>query len=1078
MDYLCLLLAALFVLVVFDAFFVSSTITINHQKDSNTSSTFEFNNYNLFKPRQGNYFQPIDYCKIYHLIDTRTTYSIPKAWTKMNEQVSAIAQVVQTKFLDAGAKLILLCDDELYFMKCLSRYRSNKSSIISKANVPSEQDKGGMRHLYAFYAAACTELLIDSPKKTLSQYILAKQNQHDKKVAKGQNSILEYSIQNITFIEIGQVVTKLLKGDARIIEILLGDRYLYKGTNRSGDGGGALQVLFASPEWLNLRETLIAQSVLGSFKGSICFFKSLLGQAYGLLKNVRNSQFSDIPNALYSDMRNFINYLIAHIRAMVESTFMLAESTEEKNRRSWGSAETREVELTIMLKEVEFFNSLYKKTIAKSKDQKIKAIPANVSSGTKTACCKWKDELRHSTCATWLLAEQGKPSIFQSRAAEAGPYSGKGPESTASGSVSAALARLDLHGNIHSQLGEGTEITFMIRCGSFLYNLDTKGSDEDYFICFTSPTNALLRSKPPATQFERHVAKPMGADKAGEVEYAGKEVGLFLQELAKGNPRNIEFLFAAPSRAINASPLWSKLRMFRKDFLTGRCIVQYLGFISERLHRVRKMIRPFLGADGATMEKISYEAENGISKYFYHAFHKIFELKRIVHYKDPIVRFPNGSDEREFIISIRKTRPMAGEFNPSVLLAKAERMLKETKQEWNDVDKRRKENGQSLRRDEVDVAKLMKILKAVRLQYFTDYQINTAVGDGGIDEHTVELNLEPDDKHGSSKLSFSPPNADTRAVIMERLREIEKTLEIKIIYAAELSSRSLGTAHSNSDHDLYCIFVHQCNKYFSMKSFSKNFRMTYAKDVSNRTPEIDIVGQECSHCFQMMSTSNLTMFELFFSPIVYIHYAIVEFDWVECVRDTMRDRYKARSLIWCCISHAKQNYAKYISRKESGKVLGKKYLHVIRRILMALWVARKETDGAEDEAISIWPLPYSIQMQLECIGKDDTDILPQDVRETLEQILSDTDNREARLGRPTVKIPVFDSFIQRSVKILSDYMKKSSTGEKKKPVGGLPLLVRQQSDATVWDEISCDLIRKVLSAADKGKKREGQETTT
>ena len=88
---------------------------------------------------------------------------------------------------------------------------------------------------------------------------------------------------------------------------------------------------------------------------------------------------------------------------------------------------------------------------------------------------------------------------------------------------------------------------------------------------------------------------------------------------------------------------------------------------------------------------------------------------------------------------------MAGEFNPSVLLAKAERMLKETKQEWNDVDKRRKENGQSLRRDEVDVAKLMEILKAVRLQYFTDYQINTAVWDGGIDEHTVELILEPDD---------------------------------------------------------------------------------------------------------------------------------------------------------------------------------------------------------------------------------------------------------------------------------------------------------------------------------------------
>ena len=61
----------------------------------------------------------------------------------------------------------------------------------------------------------------------------------------------------------------------------------------------------------------------------------------------------------------------------------------------------------------------------------------------------------------------------------------------------------------------------------------------------------MLYSKPPEKQFERHVAKPMGADKAGDIEYSGKEMGLFIFELAKGNPRNIEFLFSKPDQSIH-----------------------------------------------------------------------------------------------------------------------------------------------------------------------------------------------------------------------------------------------------------------------------------------------------------------------------------------------------------------------------------------------------------------------------------------------------------------------------------------------------------------------------------------------
>ena len=70
----------------------------------------------------------------------------------------------------------------------------------------------------------------------------------------------------------------------------------------------------------------------------------------------------------------------------------------------------------------------------------------------------------------------------------------------------------------------------------------------------------------------RHVCAPGGfaADKAGEVEYAGKELALFLAELAKGNPKNVEPLFTrAPRRSVHESAVWPALRSRRARFPAG-----------------------------------------------------------------------------------------------------------------------------------------------------------------------------------------------------------------------------------------------------------------------------------------------------------------------------------------------------------------------------------------------------------------------------------------------------------------------------------------------------------------------------
>lgn len=122
------------------------------------------------------------------------------------------------------------------------------------------------------------------------------------------------------------------------------------------------------------------------------------------------------------------------------------------------------------------------------------------------------------------------------------------------------------------------------------YNLETKGSDEDYTCVFTTPTRALLDRNPPQATFTKHVEAKFGANKGGEIEYAGAEMAHMLIALCKGNPVSLEVLFTDPARSVYEGPDWTALRTMRHIFLTQRCVNQYMGFIGDRLRRCRKLL--------------------------------------------------------------------------------------------------------------------------------------------------------------------------------------------------------------------------------------------------------------------------------------------------------------------------------------------------------------------------------------------------------------------------------------------------------------------------------------------------------
>ena len=972
--------------------------------------------------------------------------------TILKPHIHEIVTIIENQL--PGIRLILLCEDTLSFMKLLSNYRKKKGvGVVDETTITNDNNTANY-DLYALYCGSCDELLIKPMKKTLTQYLAAKTgekrgNEIEKKEV---ISVQKLNIRSIQLLEISEAIRKIERGDCRMFNLL----------NETRFDGKSYNILFNSNEWRKLKE-IIDQTEL---RQSNIFIKSCVGQAYGLLRNINSCDLSKIPDKIYQPAIQFALNLIEQLKIAMK-TVHNTDSVMDSIALSM-SFEKKEEQISALLTVIENIN-LQVKEISKNKKNNNKktkdemdafATKQIVIKKTINNCNVWKDQIRDLLCTKWLEENLDYKNDDDDSTNISDNNNGTATE------LNVMLEHLDLQ----NQLGK-VEVSFMIRCGSFMYNLHTKSSDEDYFICFTNSTRSILGSKKCSTTFERHVHKPMGADKAGEIEYGGKEICTFVLELAKGNPRNIEFLFVNPNKVIHITKMWSKLRAIRQEFLNTRCINQYVGFIHERLYQVRKLLKPYRESsenekEGGSLKncRIPPNIEDGIAKYFYHAYHKIFELQRIVNYEDPIVTYVTDSPQHKSIMDIRRTRPLVGEFNPEKLLKTANEMTDYIISSIETINTSRKQKGLSIRKDEVDINKLMNLIKSIRILNITETKERNQE-DAPTTENYFGGSTEITENHGN--------------IVMDKLRQIEKELEIKIIIASELSSRSLGTSHKNSDHDVYCIFVHKTERYYSMKSsISKNFRMTFERD--GEIPEIDIVGIECSHAFLMMSSNNLTMFELFYSKINYISIKFEEFDWIRDVKNEMETRYDKQSLVWSCINHAKSNYEQYIRRKD--EILPKKYLHIIRRILMAKYILHfnknnnNNNNNLGEEAHMIWPLPYSINMQLDIIKEDMVEILPIKIRSKLIDMLALSERYKLSVPNNN-KIQIFDDFIIESLSTLKNEMKITNKNDNKKKdkqkkaveidsgLKSIALNIKRENSVnlTAWDAINCEMIKQVTT---------------
>lgn len=167
-----------------------------------------------------------------------------------------------------------------------------------------------------------------------------------------------------------------------------------------------------------------------------------------------------------------------------------------------------------------------------------------------------------------------------------------------------------------------------------------------------------------------------------------------------------------------------------------------------------------------------------------------------------------------------------------------------------------------------------------------------------------------------------------RQQILEKLNEIEKHENVKILHCIESGSRAWGFASPDSDYDVRFIYVRPKEYYL---------RLDKTRDVIEWQLDdtLDINGWDIKKALTLLHKSNPTLFEWNSSPIVYK----TTDEWKE-IANVINSYFIAKSGLYHYLNTAKSNYREYLKK---DKVRIKKYFYVLRPLLACKWILEENT---------------------------------------------------------------------------------------------------------------------------------------
>lgn len=167
-----------------------------------------------------------------------------------------------------------------------------------------------------------------------------------------------------------------------------------------------------------------------------------------------------------------------------------------------------------------------------------------------------------------------------------------------------------------------------------------------------------------------------------------------------------------------------------------------------------------------------------------------------------------------------------------------------------------------------------------------------------------------------------------KRLIIEKLNEIERRENVKILHCVESGSRAWGFASPDSDYDVRFIYVRP--KEFYLKLDKTRDVIEWQLDET-----LDINGWDIQKALRLLYKSNPTLFEWAASPIVYK----TTKEW-EKIASVVGAYFVQRASLYHYLSMAKKNYREYL---KGETVKFKKYFYVLRPLLACKWILAEGT---------------------------------------------------------------------------------------------------------------------------------------
>lgn len=253
--------------------------------------------------------------------------------------------------------------------------------------------------------------------------------------------------------------------------------------------------------------------------------------------------------------------------------------------------------------------------------------------------------------------------------------------------------------------------------------------------------------------------------------------------------------------------------------------------------------------------------------------------------------------------------------------------------------------------------------------------------------------------------------SEIQSMIIEKLEELEKTNQIKILLACETGSRGWGFPSPDSDYDVRFIYVHDKDWYLSVNEPEDQISLPI-------NSELDITGWELRKCLRLLMKHNAALMERLQSPIIYKETTNFKEEFFQIARN----HFSSISVMHHYLSMAKSYFEK-CSESENAKL--KSLFYCIRTTLTCHWILEKKSIPPM-ELEKLLPIISSQEVLVKKIrelvelksSKDESYLHPNDemVMEYLRSTILDCEDKIKNLPGQKYPIDTLNDFLRKYIR--------------------------------------------------------------